>query len=455
VSARAAARLAAIDLRRHWRRLAGAGAGIALAVAAVVFLLSLGLGLRSTLLDKIFPLDRLEVAAEGRSLDLFAVRLPLGGDTLDSDTVARLAALPGVRRVYPKMKLTVPAVASGGGWLLGSALQTELVADGIDPELVADEVGPAFRFEEPSTSVPCRSDADCGRDGYCTRSGPDGAGSCRPYVPVIVSPHLLEPYNSSIRRAYRLPQLDPDRLIGVTAELSFGASMFWSGPARDVIRERVRLVGFSDRAIPIGLTMPLEVVRDLNVRFSGSRAADAYHSAIVELESPRDAPAVIDAIDAMGLAFSDRGARRAADSLTLLLAIIATVGAAVLAVAVISVAHAFFLTVTARRRELAVLRAVGATRGDLRGMVIAEASFIGAVAGAIGVFAAAGGAALVDRLAVRWVPAFPYRPDSFFELDPWLVVAAIAGAAIAAVVGALPAIRRAAASDPAQGLIEP
>jgi hypothetical protein len=453
MSPSATIRLAAVDLRRHWRRLGGAAAGVAIAMASLVFLLALGLGLRSTVLDKIFPLDRLEVAAEGRSLDLFAVRLPLGGDTLDSKTVAELMSIPGVRRVYPKMKLTVPAVASGGGWLLGSALQTELVADGIDPELVADEVGPAFRAPDLEGSSSCRSDRDCGGDGYCARAGTEAVGTCRAYIPAIVSHHLVELYNGSLRRAYRLPELEPERLIGVTADLSFGASMVRPGAARAVVREKVRLVGFSDRAIAIGLTLPLDVVRDLNVRFSTPKAADEYHSAIVELEAPQDAAGVIAAIEGRDLLVSDRGARRAADSLALLMAVLAAVGATVLAVAAISVGHAFFLTVAGRRRELAVMRAVGASRGDIRRVVVLEAAVLGATSGAVGVALAAAAAAMVDRLAATWVPDFPYRPDSFFVFDPWLLAGAVAVAAAAACIGAVPAVRRSAAADPADSLV--
>jgi hypothetical protein len=446
-----AIRLARVDVRRSWRRLAGAAGAIALAVAALVFLLALGLGVRRTLLGDVFPLDRLEVAAEGRSLDLFAVRLPLGGDTLSPDIVDRLEELPGVRRVYPKMKLVVPAVVSGGGWLLGSALQTELVIDGIDPDLVADEVGAAFR---PVDRLPssCRGDRDCGPDGYCVGASAAVAGACRAYVPALISPQLLELYNGSLRRVYRLPKLDPEALEGVTGELTIGASMLKPGQRRALTRERVRLVGISDRAIPLGLTLPLSVVRDLNVRFSSPGAADEYHSAILELSSPDSAPAVIEAAESMGLVVSDRGARRTADALSLLLAIAAAVGAALLAVAVLSVVHAFYLAIADRRHELAVLRALGATRSDLRGMVVAEAILVGAAAGVAGVAVAAGAAALFDRIARTWVPDFPYRPDSFFSLEPALLVGAVAIAVAAAVIGALPAVQRAAAADPSEGL---
>lgn len=446
-------RLAALELRRSWRRLATAGAGITLAVASLVFLFALGLGLRATLLGELFPLDRLEVAREAGGLDLFGVRLPLGGDTLDPAAIERLRQIPGVRRVHPKMKLTVPAVASGGGFLLGSALQTELVVDGIDPELVADEVGPAFRTPPPPTTAPCTRDRDCGADAYCSfaDAGP-GAGSCRPYVPALVSHHLLELYNGSLRRAYHLPQLDPHRVIGVTAELTVGASMLRVDPRRAIVRERVRLVGFSDRAIPFGLTLPLDVVRTLNVRFGTPRAGEAYHSAILELDSPREAATVMPAVEALGLAVSDRGARRAAGLLTVLMAIAATVGAAVLGVAATSVAHAFFLSVEGRRRDIAVLRALGATRGDIRGMVVAEAMVVGGVAGAIGVGLAGVAAVVLDRVAASRLSGLPYLPDSLFRMEPWLIAGGLAIAIAAAVLGALPAVRSAAARDPASTL---
>ena len=456
MSLRPALRLLRLELRRGWRRLATAGVGIALAVASLVFLFALGFGLRATLLGDVFPLDRLEVAKEASSLDLFGVRLPLGGDTLDPAMIEQLRQIPGVRRVYPKMKLTVPAVASAGGWLLGSALQTELVVDGIDPELVADEVGSAFRVATSGLPATCDSDRDCGNDAWCAPApGGIGVGSCRPYVPALVSHHLLELYNGSLRRAYHLPQLNPDKVIGATAELTVGASMVRADAGREVAQERVRLVGFSDRAIAFGLTLPLEVVRELNAHFTSPRSADAYHSAVLQLDSPREGAAVIVAVEELGLAVSDRGARRAAGLLALVMVIVAAVGAAVLGVAAASVAHAFFLSVSGRRREIAVLRALGATRGDIRGMVVAEAAAVGLAAGVLGVAVAGAGALIIDRLAESWVPDLPYRPESLFLLDPWLIAGGLAIAIAAAVVGALPAARRSAGQDPASTLAGP
>ena len=453
MSLRPALRLALLELRRSRRRLAAAGIGIALAVASLVFMFSLGLGLRSTLLGEVFPLDRLEVAKEGTSLGVFGLRLPLGADTLDQAAIERLQQIPGVRRVYPKMKLTVPAVASGGGFMFGSALQTELVVDGIDPDLVADEVGGAFRLPAAPLPAACVRDRDCGVDAYCAVDVPgSAAGRCRAYLPALASHHLLELYNGSLRRAYHLPQLDPERVIGASVDLTVGASMLRVDPRREVARERLRLVGFSDRAIAFGLTLPLESVRELNLRFGSARAADAYHSAILELDSARDARRVVAAVDRLELAVSDRGARRAAGLLALVMSIVAAVGAAMLGVAAASVAHAFYVSVEGRRREIAVLRAVGATRGDIRGMVIAQAAAVGAAAGAAGVVVAAAAVLVVDGLAARWIAGMPFRPDSLFRMEPWLLAGGLAIAIAAAVLGALPAVRRSSGGDPASTL---
>ena len=128
------------DLIRHWRHFAAASVGIILGVAALTFFLALGLKVRELLLVQVFPADHLEVAPRSADIDLFALRLDLGRDALDAAVLADLASIEGVDAVYPKMRLTVPALASGGDSIFGTGLQTEIVADGIDPKLVAEEL---------------------------------------------------------------------------------------------------------------------------------------------------------------------------------------------------------------------------------------------------------------------------------------------------------------------------
>jgi putative ABC transport system permease protein len=440
------------DLRRHWRHFAAAALGIVLGTAALAFFLALGLQVRQVLLERVFPSDRIEVAPRSADLDVFAVRIDLGRDALTESDLGELAKIEGVSAVYPKMRLTVPALASGGASLFGAAMQTEIVADGIEPSLVEGEVGPAFHDPADGTDEqPCTADRQCADGAYCDGSWRGGPGLCRAYLPVLVSPYVVELYNGAFRRAYRLPKLNPDALKGLTFEMTFGASTFRSSP-RPPIRRLARLVGVSDRAIPLGVTLPLVEVQRLNEALDSKEAGRRFHSAVVEVSSQSAVPRVVEAVEARGLEVLDHGARRAAFGTAVVTAVLGLAAAVLIALSAAHIMHVFSLVVTLRRHEIGVLRAVGARRSDIRTLLVTEAALVGALAGAAGVTAALAGAAIADRLAAAHIPDFPFKPDSLFAFSPLLVLAVVALAVAACVVGVVPAVSRAIAGDPSDAL---
>jgi hypothetical protein len=440
------------DLIRHWRHFAAASVGIVLGVAALTFFLALGLKVRDLLVVQIFPADYLEVAPRSADIDLFALRLDLGRDALDAALLSDVAAIEGVDGVYPKMRLTVPALASGGDSIFGAGLQTEIVADGIDPNLVAQEIGDAFReVGADRKSTPCSRDEQCVDDSYCDASRSFALGICRPYIPVLVSPYVVELYNGAFRRSYGMPKINPDSLIGLVFEMDFGASTFRPS-ALPPIRERMRLAGVSDKAIPLGVTLPLGEVRRLNMALDSIAAGERYHSAVVEIRSKEMVPRVVEAVEEMGLEVRDRGARRAAIATAVIMVVLALVGGVLIAVAAAHIMHVFYLVVMVRRREIGLLRAVGARRGDIRVLLVAEASVVGLAAGLAGLIAAVAAGAVADIFAASRVPDFPFKPDSFFAFSPWLLASVLALAVVACVIGALPPAYRAASGDPSEAL---
>lgn len=446
------ARLVAADLLRHWRHFATASIGIVLGVAALAFFLALGIQVRRVLLEQVFPADRLEVATRSADLDLFAVRLDLGRDALSPEDIERLAELDGVVAVRPKMRLTVPALASGGAALFGAGLQSEVVADGIDPELVREEVGDAFRDVSASfVERPCADDGVCGEDAYCARDGKLDAGVCRPYIPALVSPYVIELYNGGFRRAYRLPKINPDALGGLRFEMVFGASTFRPSSGMP-IRERVRLVGVSEWAIPLGVTLPLGEVQRINRRLDAPEAGDRFHSVILEVAPKGALPKVVEAVENAGYEVSDRGSRRAAVLTAIVTALLGLVGVILIAVSAAHMMHVFSLLAMVRRRELGLLRAVGARRSDVRALLVLEAAVVGLAAGCLGLGAALAAAAFADRFAAARIPDFPFKPASFFTFEPWLLAAVVAVAVAACAAGALAPAVRAAAGDPAEAL---
>ena len=446
------ARTVAADLRRHWRHFAAASVGVVLGVAALTFFLALGLQIRELLLVQVFPADHVEVVPRSADIDLFALRLDLGRDTLDQAALDGLGEIDGVVAVYPKMRLTVPAVASGGSALFGAGMQTEIVADGIDPALVMGQVGPDFQeIDEDPPARRCSRNSDCEDDAYCRRDGGSEEGICRPYIPALVSPYIVELYNGAFRRAYDMPKINPDALEGLVFEMAFGASTIRPSSGR-VVREKMRLAGVSDKAIPLGVTLPLGAVRRLNAALDSPQAGERYHSAVIELGDKRALPRVIEAVERSGLDVRDRGARRAALVTAVVMVVLGLVGTVLIAVAAAHIMHVFYLVVMVRRREIGLLRAVGARRGDIRTLLVTEAAVVGLAASVLGVAMAVAGGAVADAVAAARVPDFPFKPDSFFAFSPWLVVPVILLAVAACVIGALPPSFRAAAGDPSEAL---
>lgn len=440
------------NLRNNWIHFVLASVGIVVGIAAFAFFLALGAGVRSIVLGKIFPLDQLEVVAKTMTLDLGPLSLGMASDVLDDERADRLRAVPGVSGVYPKMKLTAPAIGMGGKELIGNNLRTELIVDGIDPELVREEIGSAFHDPPPDAPPrPCQADPECGGEGfYCGRPREGGKDKiCREYVPVLVSNHLVEIYNGSLRRAYNLPRLNPEFLKGKTIDMNVGASMVEASAKDQVLYERVRLVGFSDKAITLGITLPRGYVARYNVHYGTPESAHRYHSIIVKVAAKDQVASVAKAIQDMDLEVTDSGAEQAGMLITVFVLVFSLLSTIIVGIAAINIMHVFFMLVYERQREIGIMRAVGATRGDITLIILGEAACVGLVAGTIGVLLAYGSSLAFDAVSANYVPDFPYKPTTYFVFGPDLVGLALGFAMGFCVLGAgLPA-RRAARMDPA------
>ncbi len=126
--------------------------------------------------------------------------------------------------------------------------------------------------------------------------------------------------------------------------------------------------------------------------------------------------------------------------LTLALVGIASVS---LTVAGVGIMNVMLVAVAERRREIGLLKALGAGTGQVLGVFLTEAAVLSTFGGLVGL--GLGWAAV--RVFVAVYPAFPASPPA------WAVAASLALAVVVGVVfGVLPA-RRAARLDPVQALV--
>ena len=325
---------------------------------------------------------------------------------LDDATVARLRQVPGVAEAFPRLALRVPAVTRYNGLFFGREIRMglEVVGVGISPDLIGGDA--RFPFVD--------------------------AGEDKP-IPVVVNRRLLEIYNKVFAPQRGLPTLTDSMLVGFQFPIELGRSYVAGKTLPGSYEASLRLAGFSDRAPLAGLSMPIETVRRINARFGQDSVG--YSSVLLRAQRSEQVGEIGAAVELVTLALS-------------LLAALIT------ALAAVNIAQAFHAEVRERTREIGVMRAVGATRGDVATLILAEAAVTGICGGALGVALARLGGLLIDRVARNGLPQFPFKPDTFFDFRPSHVILGVVIAVAASLAGAFFPARAAAALDPARALSE-
>ncbi|MFC8041184.1 ABC transporter permease [Paenarthrobacter sp. NPDC057355] len=133
------------------------------------------------------------------------------------------------------------------------------------------------------------------------------------------------------------------------------------------------------------------------------------------------------------------------DQLTIVL--LAFAGIAIL-VSTLVVANTFSVLVAQRTRELALLRCLGAGRGQIRGSVMLEALVIGVVSSVLGVLAATG---LMSAL-IAWAKSQPEQAFATLAVPPSAIIAGLVAGTLLTVVAALVPAKAATAVAPLAAL---
>jgi len=397
------------DLRSSPRRSLISILGITMGVAVLLVIVGLGFGTRNAILKKVvqeLPVDHIEVIP--KSIDLGIIKLEtgslFGNSGLGPSTVEQLRQLEGVEAVYPKLEVKLPLGARGGSRFFGKRLYTDLFMTGVDPQLLKADVPEGFE------------------------DSPDA-------VPVVISDQLIEMYNGSVSPAIGTPQITNDTLVGFGFEITVGRSlMIGHRGAKRTGVEPAKIVGVSPFAMTLGATVPIETARRL-MSYYGNPSEETYSAIIVKASQPALVPSVIRGIEGLGLGV-DKQAARTRDILTTLILIGSSLGILILVLAALNITHSFFAQLSERKQEFAIMRAVGAKKRHILGLVLSQAAMLGILGG---LFGAASGHVLawaLDYVAIQLLPNFPFKPESFFEIPFWVDSLGLGAAVLAAVFGA-------------------
>jgi putative ABC transport system permease protein len=439
--------------------------GISVGVASLVAMLSLGIGLQqlaSRRLQKSGLFDTVVVTSR-RDIRNFREQredgpAPEESPALDESARQRIAQLPGVTEAYPDIRFVTELRFDGKPHLTMvagipfSARNNSDAFDGIQGRFfssdAASEVILQKAFAEELQGIRPKPGSDntniaelaktlLGKEltmRYAERTAPSSSNS------LSGTPSGPEPGGESRGSAYSVISREQSlKIVGVT-DLD-------PDSMRGTARARVFL--------------PLKLAQDLHVMQTGARdvslspnGAPTYNSLSVRVRNPNQVPDVEDAIKKMGFgAFSLVDASHSMRQFFVVLdGFLAIFGSLALAVASIGIVNTLVMAILERRREIGIMKAIGASDADVRGLFFAEAGAMGLVGGTAGVTLGWVIGRLINFGTNVYLARQHFPPAQIWSVPLWLVFGAILFSVIVSLVSGLYPASRAARLDPVQAL---
>jgi putative ABC transport system permease protein len=459
--------LALRNLRESLLRNSLTTMGISVGVASLVAMLSLGVGLqqlasrrlmKSGLFDTVVVTSRRDLRNFGREEERSG---PAPGESriLDEPTRQEIERLPGVSEAYPDIRFitelryddkphltmiaALPASAKSSDAfetvqghffssdaapeaILQKAFAEELLGKtpkpGIDETKVADLAAPLLGKEltmryaqrETAKSTPSTQASDTGA--------------------ALVDQSLAGAAYSVVSREQKLKivgvaDLDPESMRGPT-------------------RARVFL--------PLGLAESLHVMQPTDLREISRATTDqpVYSSVSVRVKNPSQVQKVEDVIKKMGFnTFSILDASKSIQQFFKVLDVFLGIfGSLALAVAFIGIVNTLVMAILERRREIGIMKAIGASDGDIKKLFFAEAGAMGILGGVVGVALGWAIGQVINLGTNIYLKSQSFPAEHFWSVPWWLVAFALVFSFFVSLAAGLYPAGRAARLDPVQAL---
>jgi len=208
--------------------------------------------------------------------------------------------------------------------------------------------------------------------------------------------------------------------------------------------------------LPLKLAESLHVLQPADLRDAGAATGNeaTYSTVSVRVKNPKFVPSVEEAIKKSG--FNTFSITDATKSLRQFFAVLdlflGIFGSLALAVASIGIVNTLVMAILERRREIGIMKAIGASDQDVRGLFFAEAGAMGVLGGILGVALGWTIGHVINFGTNVYLKRQQFPPEQVWSVPWWLVFSAIAFSIIVSLLSGLYPASRAARLDPVQAL---
>jgi putative ABC transport system permease protein len=244
-----------------------------------------------------------------------------------------------------------------------------------------------------------------------------------------------------------------------------------AGAAYSVVsrEQKLKIVGVADldpesmrgptRArvfLPLELAESLHVMQPTDLREISRAATDQplYSSVSVRVKNPSQVQKVEEAIKKMGFnTFSILDASRSIQQFFKVLDVFLGIfGSLALAVAFIGIVNTLVMAILERRREIGIMKAIGASDGDIKKLFFAEAGAMGILGGIVGVALGWAIGQVINLGTNVYLRRQSFPPEHIWAVPWWLIAFAMLFSFLVSLAAGLYPAGRAARLDPVQAL---
>jgi len=458
--------LAVRNLRESLLRNSLTTIGISVGVASLVAMLSLGIGLqqlasrrlmKSGLFDTVVVTSRRDLRNFNREEERSG---PAPGESriLDEPTRTEIERLPNVVEAYPDIRFITELRYEDKPHLttvaaLPASARSNDAFEGVQGHFFSSDAAPEAILQKTFA------------EELLGRTPKPGLDETK--VAELAAPLLGK--ELTMRYAQREGQSSAAKTAAENAANLRSEGL--AGAAYSVIsrEQKLKIVGVADldpesmrgptRArvfLPLKLAESLHVMQPTDLR-EISRSAGGqpvYSSVSVRVKNPGKIQAVEDAIKKMGFnTFSILDASRSIQQFFKVLDVFLGIfGSLALAVAFIGIVNTLVMAILERRREIGIMKAIGASDGDVKKLFFAEAGAMGILGGIVGVALGWAIGQIINLGTNVYLKRQSFPPEHFWSVPWWLVAFAVLFSFLVSLAAGLYPAGRAARLDPVQAL---
>jgi ABC-type antimicrobial peptide transport system permease subunit len=405
------------NLGRRKVRTALTSIGVIVGILTIVTMVSLGIGVR-TEINKQFAaigLERVFVTPDEGQQNFFTqFSRPARENPITPEDVERWRTLPGVQDVQPDVDLPF-------GTAVGLKLGDQTMSVGV----AGEDSGPRAPFEQPPQALAGNIDML------------ETAGA------LLLTQGVLEDFNIS-----------SDQYTGLVGQ---PAELIMQSPRGEQQSFQFTVQGVSSDMRPF-VRVPLQdriAMKSWWFNNPNLIQTEGYDQVTLRATDIPAARTLVTQIRDQG--FEVQSLETILDLanqvFTVINVMLSSVGGLALLVASLGIVNTMIMSIYERTREIGTLKAIGASRGDIRRLFMLEAGMIGLLGGLVGLVSGWALGLLLNRVILWYIEReqLPVRGD-FFVVTPPLALAAVGFAILVGIIAGLYPANRAAKLDPLTAL---